>query len=48
MNKVFVESYIANKIHRQGLHQRGLSPPPTTRPAAAAEYLSPPPKTPPP
>jgi hypothetical protein len=32
MNKVFVESYIANKIHRQGLHQRGLSPPPTKTP----------------
>jgi hypothetical protein len=26
MNKIFVESYIANKIHRQGLHRRGFSP----------------------
>jgi hypothetical protein len=32
MNKVFVESYIANKIHRQGLHQRGLPPPLTKTP----------------
>jgi hypothetical protein len=32
MNKVFVESYIVNKIHRQGLHQRGLSPPPIKTP----------------
>jgi hypothetical protein len=32
MNKVFVEFYIANKIHRQGLYQRGLSPPPTKTP----------------
>jgi hypothetical protein len=32
MNKVFVESYIANKIHRQGLHQRSLLPLPTKTP----------------
>jgi hypothetical protein len=32
MNKVFVESYIAIQIHRQGLHQHGLSPPPTKTP----------------
>jgi hypothetical protein len=41
MSKIFVESYIANKNHRQGLYARGLSPPPK-KPVANAD--PPPPK----
>jgi hypothetical protein len=44
MSKIFVEFYIANKNHRQGLHPRGLPLPPI-KPAAAAESLSPLPTT---
>jgi hypothetical protein len=44
MSKIFVEFYIANKNHRQGLHPRGL-PLPSIKPAAAAESLSPLPTT---
>jgi hypothetical protein len=32
MSNIFVEFYIANKIHRQGLHQHGFSPSPTKTP----------------
>jgi hypothetical protein len=29
MSKIFIETYIANNKHHQGLHSRGLPPPPT-------------------
>jgi hypothetical protein len=45
MRKIFVESYITNKNHRQGLHPHGLLPPPIS-PAAAIEPLPPPPQNP--
>jgi hypothetical protein len=35
MSKIFVEFYIANKNHRQGLHPHGL-PPLLIKPVAAA------------